>query len=42
MIEVALGFIAAISVLNLFGNITILAVIRGILEVQYEIRKLQK
>ena len=32
MIEVALGFIAAISVLNLIGNTIILAVIRGLLE----------
>ena len=32
MIELALGFIAATSVLNLVGNIIILAVIRGMLE----------
>ena len=32
MIEVALGVIAAISVLNLIGNIIILALIYGVLE----------
>ena len=32
MTEVALGFIAATSVLNLIGNIIILAVIRGMLD----------
>ena len=32
MAELVLGFIAATSVLNLIGNIIILAVIRGILE----------
>ena len=32
MIELALGLIAATSVLNLIGNIIILAVIRGMLE----------
>ena len=32
MIELELGFIAAICVINLIGNTIILAVIRGILE----------
>ena len=32
MAELVLGFIAATSVLNLIGNIIILAVIRGMLE----------
>ena len=32
MAELALGFIAAISVLNFIGNTIILAVIRGLLE----------
>ena len=32
MVELELGFIAATSVLNLIGNIIILAVIRGMLE----------
>ena len=32
MAELVLGFIAATSVLNLIGNIIILAVIRGILD----------
>ena len=32
MIELALGLIAAVSVLNLIGNTIILAVIRGMLE----------
>ena len=32
MIELELGFIAAISILNLIGNIIILALIYGILE----------
>ena len=34
MIEFALSFIAAISVLNLIGNTIILAVIRGVLELK--------
>ena len=32
MAELVLGFIAATSVLNLIGNIIILAVIRGMLD----------
>ena len=32
MIEIALGFMAAISVLNLIVNIIILAIIYGLLE----------
>ena len=34
MTELVLGLIAAISVLNLIGNTIILAVIRGILEME--------
>ena len=34
MIEVALGVMAAISVLNLIGNIIILALIYGVLELE--------
>ena len=34
MTELVLGLIAAISVLNLIGNTIILAIIRGILEME--------
>ena len=34
MIEIALGFMAAISVLNLIGNIIILAIMYGVLELE--------
>ena len=34
MIEIALGFMAAISVLNLIGNTIILAIMYGVLELE--------